>query len=69
MVFQRYLTTREAADILRISTPTLLRWLKRGHIKGVRPNLIQTGWRIPESEVRRLMLLDVEELVDKLAQV
>ena len=42
----------EAAEELRIAEPTLRRWLREGRVHGVR---LGNRWRIPASEIRRLL--------------
>ena len=50
------LTTAEAAARLRVSVYTVIRWIKQGKLRGV---LVggsrRAGWRIPASEVERLL--------------
>lgn len=53
---QRFLTVREAAERLRVHPQTVRLWLRMGKLKG---NLIggtKSGYRIPEDEVRRILL-------------
>jgi excisionase family DNA binding protein len=38
-----YLTTEEAADILKVSTKTVLRWIHAGRLRACKPG---RGWRI-----------------------
>ncbi len=63
----RYYTTKEVAELLRLSPITLSRWMREGKVKGI--HFGRRRWRIPESEVERLILEGVEEPADKLAQV
>jgi excisionase family DNA binding protein len=51
----RMLTVPEAAEMLRANPYTIRRWLREGRIKGVMPGGMKLGYRIPESEVRRLL--------------
>ena len=52
---ERVLTVAEAAERLRTSEETIRRWLRDGKLRGVRIGSTRVGWRIPESEVRRLL--------------
>lgn len=49
------LTVEQVAERLGAHPETVRRWLRSGTIKGVRPGGMKLGWRIPESEVRRLL--------------
>jgi excisionase family DNA binding protein len=50
----RLLTVREVAKALRVREETVRRWLRQGRLHGA--NLGQTtGWRVPYSEVERLL--------------
>lgn len=69
MPIGRYLTSKEAASILSVSPATITIWLRQGRIKGVRIGSRCAGWRIHENEIKRLLLIEVKELTDKLVQV
>jgi excisionase family DNA binding protein len=56
--YERFLTVPEAAERLRVMPETVRRWLRSGRLKGVSLGSDRAGWRIPESEVRRLLGLD-----------
>ena len=56
---ERHYGTREACEILGIANRTLRRWIKEGRIRAVN---INGRWRIPESEVKRLLGQPVEEI-------
>jgi excisionase family DNA binding protein len=62
---ERFLTVPEAADMLRIAPETVRRWLRSGRLKGVSLGSDRAGWRIPRSEVRRLLGLDGVEAVER----
>jgi excisionase family DNA binding protein len=49
------LTVAEAAARLRINPETVRVWLRSGKLKGFMPGGDKIGYRIPESEVRRVM--------------
>jgi len=64
---ERYYSTREVCEILGIANRTIRRWIKEGRIRAVNVN---GRWRIPESEVRRVLGQPVEEaLVSKICRV
>jgi excisionase family DNA binding protein len=58
MTNERYLTVPEAAEQLRVGVPTIRRWLREGKIGGTMIGGTKSGYRIPESEVRRLLAGD-----------
>ena len=49
------LTVAEVARRLRVHPVTLRKWLRAGKVRGVRLGGTKTGWRIPASEVTRLL--------------
>ena len=49
------LTVAEAADRLKISQETVRIWLRAGKMRGHRPGGDKIGWRIPASEVERVL--------------
>ncbi len=56
---ERHYSTREVCEILGIANRTLRRWIKEGRIRAVN---IGGRWRIPESEVKRILGQPVEEI-------
>ena len=54
MVDERLLTTREVAERLQVHENTVLAWLKRGELVGIRLGT-KSGWRIRESELLRFL--------------
>lgn len=62
MADERWFTTREIAELLKVSDQTVWRWLKTGRMRGI--NLSgKTGWRVRESDVNAF----IEELEGKAA--
>ena len=55
MAAEHQLTVPETAERLRITEETVRRWLRSGKIRGVRLGGTKAGYRIPESEVTRLL--------------
>ncbi len=49
------LTVAEAAARLKISQETVRIWLRAGKLRGHRPGGDKIGWRIPASEVERVL--------------
>jgi len=49
------LTVDEVAKRIRTSDATVRRWLREKKLRGVRPGGTRLGWRIPASEVERLL--------------
>ena len=65
-----YLTLQQTAKILKVTDMTIMRWLYSKKIHGVKTaNYNQAHWRIPKSEVRRILetqLLDIKDKLKKL---
>jgi excisionase family DNA binding protein len=55
MADEEVLTVAEVAKRLRIHPVTLRAWLKAGKVRGVRMGGTRAGWRIPASEVTRVL--------------
>jgi excisionase family DNA binding protein len=51
----KILTVREFAAQIRTSEATVRRWIREGRLRGVMPGGRRTGYRIPSSEVDRLL--------------
>ena len=51
----RLLTVPEVASMLRVNPETVRRMLRNGRLRGTMPVSPRAGWRITESEVRRLL--------------
>lgn len=49
------LTVKEAAERLKTTTTTIRRWIASGKLRGQMPGGNKLGYRIPESEIRRLL--------------
>jgi excisionase family DNA binding protein len=45
----------EVAERLRVNPETVRRMLRRGQLNGTMPLGTRGGWRIPESEVERIL--------------
>ncbi len=56
---ERHYSTREVCEILGITNRTLRRWIKEGKIRAIN---VGGRWRIPESEIKRLLGQPVEEI-------
>jgi excisionase family DNA binding protein len=55
MEHETYLTVPEVAARLRMNEEVIRRMLRDGRLLGVRPGGRKAGWRIPSSEVDRLL--------------
>jgi excisionase family DNA binding protein len=55
MADDELLTVEEAADKLKAHRQTVRRWLREGKLKGVMPGGTKLGYRIPQSEIARLL--------------
>jgi len=51
---EEWLTLQEAVDRLKLHPDTLRRWLRAGTLRGTRLSR-KGGWRIPSSEVERVL--------------
>lgn len=52
---ERFLTVAEAAELLKINPETVRVWLRDGKMKGNKIGGRRIGYRIPESEVQRVL--------------
>ena len=51
---ERMLTSKQVAERLQVTVITVQRWLHAGKLRGTKlPG--KAGWRVPESEVERLL--------------
>jgi excisionase family DNA binding protein len=55
MTDEPLLTVHEVAQRLRLNPETVRRWLKSGRMRGMSLGSDRAGWRIPESEIRRVL--------------
>jgi excisionase family DNA binding protein len=54
----RFLTVQEAADLLRVHQQTVRVWLRAGKLRGRLIGGRKSGYRIPASEIERLLSPD-----------
>jgi len=61
---EQYLTPKEVGEKLKVSEITVIKWLNKGVLRGIKVGGV---WRIPESEYRRLIsgIKNWEEWVTK----
>jgi excisionase family DNA binding protein len=52
---ERMLKVNEVADMVRVDPETVRRWLRAGELRGVRVGPGRGSYRIPESEVERML--------------
>jgi excisionase family DNA binding protein len=52
---ERMYTVPEVAEQLRLHQQTIREWLRIGKLHGIRLGGTKAGWRIPASEVERLL--------------
>jgi excisionase family DNA binding protein len=55
MMEERMYTVKQVAELFGANEETVRRWLRVGRIKGVMPGGQKLGYRIPASEVERLL--------------
>jgi excisionase family DNA binding protein len=58
MAEEKMLKVPEVAERLRVTEETVRRWLRSGKIKGKRLGSTKAGYRIPESQVERMLSLE-----------
>jgi excisionase family DNA binding protein len=63
MEHDRMLTVDEAAEQLRANPQTIRRWLRERKLRGVMPGGKKLGYRIPETEIRRLLGMDADSKI------
>ncbi len=61
----RFLTVQEAAEQLRVHPQTVRLWLREGKLRGRLIGGRKSGYRIPASEIDRLLLPDDERAADR----
>jgi excisionase family DNA binding protein len=61
MVNEEWLTVQEAASRLKVQPETIRVWLRDRRLKGTQPLNRRVGWRIPASEVERLLRGEPED--------
>lgn len=52
---EEMLTLKQAAARLSLKEDTLRRWLAAGKLHGVKIGATKGGWRVPESEIERIL--------------
>ena len=55
MVDEELYTVPEVAARLKVSTYTVLNWLRAGRLKGYRPGGRKAGWRVSASDLQRFL--------------
>lgn len=66
---EEFLTILEFSVLLRIHPQTVRRAIKNGRIHAFRIGVgIRSGFRIPKSELSRMALFDLENIIDKLIE-
>jgi excisionase family DNA binding protein len=55
---ERFITVQQAADRLQVHPQTVRLWLRQGKLKGRLIGGTKSGYRIPESEIVRLLAGD-----------
>jgi excisionase family DNA binding protein len=54
-VTEELLTVEEVAERLKLSQETIRIWLRTGRLRGIRLGTRRSGWRVPTSEMERLL--------------
>jgi excisionase family DNA binding protein len=54
-VTEELLTVEEVAERLKLSQETIRIWLRTGRLRGIRLGTRRSGWRVPASEMERLL--------------
>ena len=60
---QEYLTTQEAADILKVTPQTVMSMVRRGQLRGKKIGIegVSSPWRIPKEDVLEYARLKEEK--------
>lgn len=59
-MLDRFMTVQEAADQLRVHPQTVRHWLRQGKLRGRLIGGRKSGYRIPETEIARVLSPDGE---------
>lgn len=62
-----FITVEEAAELLRIHPQTVRLWLRQGKLRGRLIGGRKSGYRIPASEIDRLLSPDGEPPAERLS--
>ena len=66
-VKESFLTVREFSKVLRVHPNTILTNIRNGRIHAFRTGAgKRSSYRIPKSEIHRLAVVDLEEIVDNI---
>ena len=52
---ERLLTVKQVAEQFGVRRETVLRWIKEGRLRGVMPGGTKAGYRVPVSEIERMV--------------
>ena len=64
-----FYTIQEFADFLSVHSNTVRNGIRSGHIQAFRVGRgIKSSWRIPHSEINRMGLFNLEEVIDKIIE-
>ena len=64
---REFLTSKEVADILRVTPATVMNMIKRGQLRGKKVGAggISSPWRIPKEDIIKYVELEEEKLAVK----
>jgi excisionase family DNA binding protein len=66
---EEFLTITEFSVLLRIHPQTVRRAIKNGRIHAFRVGIgIRAGFRIPRSEINRMAIVDLENIINELIE-
>lgn len=63
-----YLSIKEFAQKLGVHTNTVRRAIKSGRLQGFKVGAGKSVYRIPSSEINRIALFDMEDMVEKIIE-
>lgn len=64
-----FCTVKEFSKLLKVHPNTVLNSIKKGRIQAFRiSNGPRASYRIPFSEIQRLCMVDMNEIIDKMVQ-
>jgi len=69
MTDKAYYTTKEFANMISVHENTVYRLIKKGRLNAFRiGGGLKSGYRIPASEISRIALFDMEQLIEKIIE-
>lgn len=65
---EEYLSIKEFAKLVNVHENTIRRSIKKGRLQAFRIGVGQSIFRIPRSEIGRIALFDMKDMVEKIIE-